>query len=82
MRVTLRLPNHVDLPELQPQVPGLGHPGRSGIPGLSEKSWSREVGDPLGSAYAASSGLLSGAGALDRVGFSWCIDTGDVGRGL
>lgn len=34
-----RLPNHVGLQELQPQIPGSGHPDGSGILGLSGKPW-------------------------------------------
>lgn len=80
-RGTPRLPNHVGLSELKPQVPG--QPIQvDGVPKLHGKPWSREVGDTLGSVHATSSGLLWGCGALDRVGVSWCMDAGDVARGL
>lgn len=70
------LPNHVGLPQLQSQVPGSGHPGRPGIPWLNGKPWHREAGVPC-----VSSSLV-GVQGLDRAGFFWCVDTGDVGRGL
>lgn len=60
----------------------MGYLGRLGILGFSEKFWSREVGDFLGFVYVVFFGLLSGVGVLDRVGFFWCIDIGDVGRGF
>ena len=57
---TPRLSNHMSLLELQLQVPDSGHPGGSGISGLSGKPWHRQIGDTLGFVYVTSSSLLQG----------------------